>query len=168
MTAPTPPVLPLHDPVDRPAHYLGRGGLTHFAVVEAYGLERDHYLGCALKYLLRAGRKGDPAVSLAEDLGKAAAFLDRKILRDGTALPWERRRIPPELQPLAVMEAFGVHALACPALGLLLEALITGAGWRLRDAKAAVEEARDTLAAKPALATAATTADLVALLRGAP
>ncbi|OII61160.1 hypothetical protein BJP40_06435 [Streptomyces sp. CC53] len=59
-------------PETAPEHYRGKG-MEPWDVVDAFGL--DYYRGSALKYILRAGRKG-PA---AEDLRKAIHFL-RKAL----------------------------------------------------------------------------------------
>ena len=64
-----------HDPVNRPAHYIGRGGIEAADVIEAFGL--GWHLGNAVKYILRAGKKG-PAL---EDLRKARWQIDRAIAR---------------------------------------------------------------------------------------
>jgi hypothetical protein len=66
---------PAPDPVHRPAHYQGVGGMEVFDVIEAFGLTGDAYLMNVVKYVLRAGRKG----KAVEDLRKAAVYLDRAI-----------------------------------------------------------------------------------------
>ncbi len=63
-----------HDPVNHPAHYT-RGGIECIDVIEKLGL--GFHLGNALKYLWRAGVKGDEL----EDLRKARWYLDREIAR---------------------------------------------------------------------------------------
>lgn len=63
------------DSVDHPAHYQGANGLEAIAVIEAFGL--GFHLGNAVKYVLRAGKKGEALV----DLKKARFYLDREIAR---------------------------------------------------------------------------------------
>lgn len=65
--APTPE----HDPVNTPAHYRGGMGLEAIDVIEAWGL--GFHLGNAVKYILRAGGKGNRD----EDLKKACRYLSR-------------------------------------------------------------------------------------------
>ena len=62
------------DSVTAPAHYT-RGGIECIDVIEALGL--GFHLGNALKYLWRAGHKGDAL----EDLRKARWYLEREIAR---------------------------------------------------------------------------------------
>jgi hypothetical protein len=64
------------DPVNHPAHYK-RGGMEAIDVIEAFDL--GFQLGNAVKYILRAGHKGDAL----EDLKKARWYLDREIGRRG-------------------------------------------------------------------------------------
>jgi hypothetical protein len=64
----------MSDPIN-PPHYVGAGGLEAIAVIEAF--ELGFHLGNALKYILRAGRKGDRLT----DLKKARWYLDREIER---------------------------------------------------------------------------------------
>jgi hypothetical protein len=60
--------------VDHPAHYGGKDNpYEAIKVVEAWGL--DFHLGNTVKYISRAGKKGDAL----EDLKKARWYLDRKI-----------------------------------------------------------------------------------------
>lgn len=66
-----------HDPVNHPDHYT-RGGIETIDVIEAKGL--GFHLGNAVKYLLRAGHKGDAV----EDVKKARWYLDRWLEREVT------------------------------------------------------------------------------------
>ena len=60
------------DPVDHPAHYQG-DGIEVIQVIEAFGL--GFRLGNAVKYILRAGKKGQAI----QDLRKAVWYLEREI-----------------------------------------------------------------------------------------
>lgn len=60
------------DPVNRPSHYIGKG-IECIEVIEAFAL--GFCLGNAIKYILRAGKKGDRI----EDLKKAIWYLQREI-----------------------------------------------------------------------------------------
>lgn len=62
----------MSDPVHNPPHYKS-GGIEVIDVIEAF--ELGYRLGNVIKYVLRAGRKGDAL----EDLQKAAWYLDREI-----------------------------------------------------------------------------------------
>lgn len=60
--------------IDHPAHYGGAGNpYEAIKVIEAWGL--GFCLGNAVKYISRAGKKGDAI----EDLKKARWYLDREI-----------------------------------------------------------------------------------------
>lgn len=62
--------------VDHPAHYGGADNpYEAIKVIEAWGL--GFCLGNTVKYISRAGKKGDPL----EDLKKARWYLDRAIQR---------------------------------------------------------------------------------------
>ena len=62
----------------RPAHYGGADNPYEvFAVLEAWKLDKDFYLGNVIKYVARAGKK-DPAKE-KEDLQKALVYLRRRI-----------------------------------------------------------------------------------------
>lgn len=73
----------MSDNVCHPAHYGGDTTYEAIKVIEAWQL--DFCLGNCLKYLCRAGKKGDEL----EDLRKAAWYLSRAIQqreqRKGTA-----------------------------------------------------------------------------------
>ena len=64
----------MNDPVNNPAHYKS-GGIEVIDVIEAFGLDSNFRLANVIKYVLRAGRKGDAL----QDLEKAAWYLDREI-----------------------------------------------------------------------------------------
>jgi len=65
------------DNINHPAHYKGRG-LESIQVIDAFDLGFN--LGNAVKYILRAGKKGDKN----EDLRKAIWYLNREIERQPT------------------------------------------------------------------------------------
>lgn len=64
------------DCVNRPPHYVGLGGLEARTVIEDAGLSSGFYLGNAIKYALRAGRKTADALV---DLRKAQRNLQMLI-----------------------------------------------------------------------------------------
>ena len=61
-----------NDNVNHPMHYQGKG-LESIEVIEAF--ELNFCLGNAIKYILRAGKKGDKG----EDLKKAIWYINREI-----------------------------------------------------------------------------------------
>ena len=61
------------DKVNHPSHYGGDTTYEAIKVIEAWGL--DFHLGNVVKYIGRAGKKGDSV----EDLEKALWYLQRKI-----------------------------------------------------------------------------------------
>lgn len=63
------------DLINSPAHYKAANGMESIDVIEAFGL--GFRLGNVVKYILRAGKKGDRL----EDLKKARWYLDREITR---------------------------------------------------------------------------------------
>lgn len=64
----------MNDAVKKPAHYHS-GGIEVIDVIEAFDL--NFRLGNAVKYLLRAGKKGNAA----EDLRKARQYIGREIAK---------------------------------------------------------------------------------------
>ena len=66
-----PPSIP--DTINNPAHYTQGREIEPLNVIEDWKL--DFYLGNALKYIARAGRKENEI----EDLKKAVFYLNRKI-----------------------------------------------------------------------------------------
>ena len=65
----------MSDPVNHPEHYTKGRQYETIAVLEDWGLDRDYYLGNALKYISRAGRKG----GFKEDIEKAIWYLERRL-----------------------------------------------------------------------------------------
>jgi hypothetical protein len=62
----------------RPNHYGGKDSVYEvFNVLEAWGIDKDFYLGNVLKYLARAGKKNKTTEK--EDLQKALVYLQRRI-----------------------------------------------------------------------------------------
>jgi hypothetical protein len=62
----------------RPAYYGGKDNQYEvFKVLEAWGLDKDFYLGNVIKYLARAGKKNKSKEK--EDLQKALVYLQRRI-----------------------------------------------------------------------------------------
>jgi hypothetical protein len=62
----------------RPNHYGGKDSVYEvFNVLEAWGLDKDFYLGNVIKYLARAGKKNKSKEK--EDLQKALVYLQRRI-----------------------------------------------------------------------------------------
>lgn len=68
------PAAPV-DPVNSPPHYRTEAGLEAIDVIEAFGLGFE--LANAVKYLLRAGRKGVDKEE--EDLAKAIWYVNRRV-----------------------------------------------------------------------------------------
>lgn len=64
----------MSDAVKKPAHYHANG-MEVIDVIEAFDL--NFRLGNAVKYLLRAGKKGNAV----EDLKKARQYIGREIAR---------------------------------------------------------------------------------------
>jgi hypothetical protein len=62
----------------RPVYYGGADNTYEvFNVLEAWGLDKDFYLGNVIKYLARAGKKDSSKIK--EDLQKALVYLQRRI-----------------------------------------------------------------------------------------
>ena len=62
----------------RPAHYGGADNPYEvFAVLEAWNLDKDFYLGNVIKYVARAGKKNPTKEK--EDLQKALVYLQKRI-----------------------------------------------------------------------------------------
>lgn len=62
------------DMVNSPSHYTV-GGIETIDFIEAKGLDKDYYLGNAIKYISRANHKGNRL----EDLKKAQWYINRAI-----------------------------------------------------------------------------------------
>lgn len=65
----------MSDEINHPAHYAEGRRHEPIDVIEDWQL--GYHLGCALKYISRAGRKGDAAT----DLKKAIWYLQRELKR---------------------------------------------------------------------------------------
>ena len=62
----------------RPIYYGGKDNQYEvFKVLEAWGLDKDFYLGNVIKYVARAGKKNKSKEK--EDLQKALVYLQRRI-----------------------------------------------------------------------------------------
>lgn len=85
MTAP-------HDPVNHPRHYTDVvPGIECIDVVEHMTFLR----GNAIKYLWRAGTKGDTVTSTIEDLKKARWYIEREIANLEASVAPLPAKIPP-------------------------------------------------------------------------
>ena len=105
------------DMVNHPPHYQGNG-LEAIEVIEAYDL--GYHLGNALKYLIRAGRKG----SELEDLKKAKWYVARwQDTRAMYTAHWPKRVARDLPSRVPVVEAFGLTG----ARALAVEELLDGA-----------------------------------------
>ena len=70
----------MSDPVNHPGHYQTAAGIEAIDVIEAFGLGFN--LGNAVKYILRAGKKGSRRCRQRDrltDLQKAAWYLAGEI-----------------------------------------------------------------------------------------
>lgn len=63
----------MSDMVNHPPYYKGKNGMEAIDVIEAFNLNFN--LGCAVKYLLRCGKKLDAL----EDLRKSIWYIQREI-----------------------------------------------------------------------------------------
>lgn len=65
-------------PGPRPVYYGGESNPYEvFKVLEAWGLDKDFYLGNVIKYVVRAGKKNPGKYK--EDLQKAIIYLQKRI-----------------------------------------------------------------------------------------
>jgi hypothetical protein len=64
----------VEDLINAPSHYR-QGGIAVHAILDAYGLDKKHYLASATEYILRSGFKG----SEESDLRKAIWHLNHYI-----------------------------------------------------------------------------------------
>jgi hypothetical protein len=68
------------DNINHPEHYVPEDNTYEvIKVIEAWGFDKDHYLGNVLRYCYRAGKKSQGTE--IEDLRKAIWYLNRKIDR---------------------------------------------------------------------------------------
>ena len=62
--------------VNHPNHYGGKDNVYEaIKVIDAWDLDKDFYLGNAVKYLSRAGKKDN----VVQDLKKAIWYIEKKI-----------------------------------------------------------------------------------------
>jgi Protein of unknwon function (DUF3310) len=64
-----------NDIINHPAHYKSDSGLEVIDIIESFDM--NFHLGNAIKYILRAGKKGD----YKQDLHKAVWYLQREVER---------------------------------------------------------------------------------------
>lgn len=86
------------DLINAPPHYKAPNGLEAIDVIEGFGL--GFHRGNAVKYLLRAGKKGDAT----QDIRKAAWYVARDLERMAGELP----------QPSGVLAQYRLCYLATP------------------------------------------------------
>jgi hypothetical protein len=85
------------DPVNHPKHYTGHAsGVECIQITE----HMNFCLGNAVKYIWRAGEKGDAV----KDLRKARWYLDREIARLSDGMGQDRRACVPSVAPVAAGE----------------------------------------------------------------
>lgn len=66
------------DKEPRPEYYGGKDNTYEvFKALEAWGLDKDFYLGNVIKYVVRAGKKNPGTYK--EDLQKALVYLQKRI-----------------------------------------------------------------------------------------
>lgn len=70
------------DMVNKPIHYQTASGLQPIDVIEKFGI--NFHLGNAIKYILRAGKKGNKT----QDLEKALWYICRELNNEGHGLYW--------------------------------------------------------------------------------
>ena len=74
-----------HDPVNHPKHYISENGMEVIDIIAAYGLTQSFHLGNSLKYILRAGAKGNEKQDLEKSLWYAKRFWnsdDEEVIGD--------------------------------------------------------------------------------------
>lgn len=86
------------DLVNNPPHYKSPNGLEAIDVIEGFGL--GFHRGNAVKYILRAGKKGDAT----QDIRKARWYVERDLERMAGELP----------QPSGVLAQYRLCYLATP------------------------------------------------------
>lgn len=117
------------DMINHPPHYITDAGIEAIDVIEQYGL--GYHLGNAMKYLLRAGRKGDAT----EDLKKAAWYLARaRTRRPGALLAGMQVAVEQRHQVNAIIVAFNLSAERAVAVSAILLTALRGDTDKLPDA----------------------------------
>ena len=118
----------MNDPVNHPSHYTD-GQYEVIDFIEATSNERSFYIGNAIKYISRAGKK-DPSKK-SEDLEKAVWYLERY-------LQWSRNPIG---QNITTEQFIKDKGLENTLQGLALELLLGGKA--IKALKMAITENRD-------------------------
>ena len=77
--------------VNHPSHYRADTGVEAIDAIEAWGFGEGFNLGNAVKYIARAGLKGDAI----QDLEKARWYIDREVARRKKFPASKRRRKDP-------------------------------------------------------------------------
>lgn len=116
------------DPVNHPQHYAdGKYEVIDF--IESTGKQRSFYLGNAVKYISRAGKK-DPSKK-KEDLKKAIWYLERY-------LKWQREPVPTSITTEQFLKDKGLDGTI---RGFALEILVenNNAAMAIKLLKAAIE-----------------------------
>lgn len=118
--------------LERPSYYWA-DGVDVIRVIEEYDL--GFHIGNALKYTVRAGRKGDERADVAkacEYMRRWFAWVDRPQIRGAIGMDW--------MHPLKVAGHFGLSDWRAFVVIKLLEgAAMTDEEPRLRDADAALQ-----------------------------
>lgn len=118
--------IPDHDPVSAPIHYYG-ARFQAVDIIELYGLSACWHIGTAMKYLIRAGKKGEAA----ECISKACWYLDRWLSDPyGTATfaaPNEDEETPLPT-PAEVVADFGLTGNVAIAVTYVLQWAVDGDG----------------------------------------
>lgn len=107
-----------HDPVNRPAHYQGKG-LEAIQVIEDW--ELGYHLGNAVKYILRAGRKGDRK----QDLEKALWYVRRAQARRPSG-------VAGQIESADVSKAFDLPEEESAAIWFIRLAAARPGSWQVR------------------------------------
>lgn len=111
------------DLVNHPPHYVTAAGIEAIDVIERYGLGESFHLANAMKYMLRAGRKG----RAVEDLRKADWYLARFVSHDArasTCLDFKAAQQALKwATPCKVIAAFGITGAQAAAVRHLLDAV---------------------------------------------
>ncbi len=125
-----------------PQHYATDNGIQPFDVIDAYDL--GYYGGSAMKYLLRAHRKGE----FTSDLGKARHFLQEYLLRlpeSSDEWQWEAidpSSVPAHLYPANLIRGFGIdnEFVAAAVFALCQGSVSNDPGWYFRSAIAELND----------------------------
>ncbi len=117
----------LDDEDTRPGYYGGPDNpYEPVKVIDDLGLGPGFYYGSALKYLQRAGKKGNEEL---KDLKKAEWYMQNGADL-GYTLSGDARR---EMLDIDVSEAWGLTGLLIDVVHLLFEGMFRDAAWTLRE-----------------------------------